>query len=496
MHKIFSKKIPLSKLVIFIFVLLSFGIFLSGCTPSKDKINKAKNLVEDAEALIEQYRFADAVDKYEEAMSVDSGNYSIYKGLASIYMLKNREKDAIETLETGIKKARDKSKLYEMLGQIEMDQNKLDSAEKKLKSAVKEDGDNDDAQFLLAQVYVNKRDFEKARKYLDISKEAGDVYVKSQLLKAVLLGDKTSDAEDILNDIKDIDVDDSSITKDIENYAEILKKMDDLDEDEKSDKYVDVILASGALDLDYEDVVIDLLDKYKEVEEEYWEVHLYLGRSYYMNKDLDKAEEYLSNAEGLNPVDPTASWILGRVYAEKKDESEMVDSYKQAIELAGDSDAVNIRKEFAKLLVENELYTEAEEQYKQLEKDDKKNKADYQLKRAEVLLERDIADKADEVIDNIEYTKLSDEMIAEYNYVKALSFFENGERESAIKWIGDCIKVDEEENGYNAKYYLLKGQILFEQEKEDEAKKVLERAVDMDLGGDVASEAVKVLDRM
>lgn len=473
-------------------VVLISGMLLSGCTPDKEMIARAEALVEEAEGLAAEYRFADAMEKYDEARSVDGGNSDIYTGIAEIYLLKNRNRDAIDVLNKGIEDATNASEVYALLGKICLEEKDIDGAVSNLKKSVSSDKNNYSARYLLALAYVNSTDFEEARKYLDVPEDAGEYYVRAQLLRAVLLSRNIDDADKQLDNLAGFDIDDEELSKDVSDYLDMLGEISDLDEEESSDKYIDVILAEGALSAGYEAVTIDLLQKYADIEEEYWEVYLYLGHAYYLSEEYEKAEETLLNAGTLNPVDHLGPWLLGRVYVEMSEENKMVDSYLRAIELSPEEERIDIRREFAGLLLVGGNYVEAEEQYTSLKSEDGENKSEYEIHLAELLYNRDRIDDAEAILDEVDQVSLNDDLTAKFYYVKASVYFESGDRESAKKWIEESISLDDKNSGY----YLLLGQILFEEEVMDNSREALERAVDLDLDGVVSTDAVKLLDRI
>jgi len=473
-------------------IVLVFAVFLSGCAPDKEMLARAEGLVEDAEDLVGEYRFADAMEKYDEARTVDSGNVDIYTGIAEIYLLKNRQNDALDVLSKGVEDSRNSSEAYELLGKIFLEDGDSDGALDNLKKSVSRDKDNYSARYMLALAYVNNMDFERAREYLDVPEDSGEYYVRSQLLRAVLLGGNFDDAKEVLDDLSGSDIDDEELSKSVDDYLDMISEVNKLDEEDSSDKYIDVILAGGALSAGYEDITIDLLQKYAEVGEEYWEVYLYLGHAYYLNKEYDNAQKELSIAGTLNPVDYLGSWLLGRVYFESSEENNMVESYLRSIALAPGNEKAAIRLEFAGLLLDAGNYVEAEEQYLALQAEDEGNKNEYEILLAEISYNRDLVDDAGAILDGVDKASLTDDLLARFHWVNASLYFESGDRESAKKWIEESIVLDDK----NPSYYLLLGQILFEDEEFDVSREALERAIDLDLGGDISTSAVKLLDRI
>ncbi len=474
-------------------LLFSFSIILSGCSPSDEDISKSQQLHEEGDSLVAEYKFGEAMDKFEEALQVYEGNSSVYGSMAEVYVMKNRPQDALEVLTAGIDKSSNNSDLYRLKGQILLEQGKIDDAIEALSEALDEDSENEDARYYLALAHTNKKDFEKSREYLDMDKFVqGDTYAKAALLKAVILQTQVEDAEAVLDGIDTGKVDDERILSDVNAYNETLKYLGEVDKEELSDKYRDVILAKGALEADIEDAALDLLEKYKDLEEEYWEVYFYLGQAYYLDDELDQAEAYLENSAALNPASSMSPWMLGRVYYKKDDIDKAEENYLRAIELAETEKRILIREELAGVAFETDNFSLADEQYQALIEENSQQLNDYYLERVFIAYERGLYEDMDELLEKIDTSQLDDSSLARFYYFKSASKLQAGDRTEAVKWIEDAIELDNK----SAAYYLLYGQILFEDENTEEARKHFERAVDLDLSGEVSPEAMKFLDRI
>lgn len=474
-----------------ILLVLSFSVFLSGCGVSQEKIDEADKLTEEAEDLTEDYQFADAMNKYEEAVKLNDEDEDIYKGIAEIYLLKNRESDALEVLNTGIERT-DADALYALRGKLHFTEDDFDAAIEDLKKALEKNNGNSIARYYLAFSYVNEGDFEKARKYLDLDRISDDeIKAEAAILKAVVLRTQTAQAREILEDVNKENLSDQTIQK-VNKYLDTLDYLEQITQEELTDKYKDIILAKGAIELSIEEVAIDLLEKYIETDEEYWEVHLYLGQAYYLNDDIRKSKDFFNESVSLNPGSYLSPWMLGRVYYKEDNIDKFEESYLRSIELASVEERVPIRDEFARLAFENERYSVADEQYEKLAEEDAELKDMYLLKRAEIAYQRGLIEDMEEIISRVETSQMSDENLAQYYYYKSVLALELGEKEEALKWIEDAVALDNK----SATYYLLYGQILFEMDRNEEAEKYFQDAIDYDLTGDVSSKALKFLDRI
>lgn len=480
------------KIASFVGIVLICGFLLSACGPSQEAQSAAEQLVSDAQELVAEHRYADALKKYDEARDTDDGNVDIYVGIAEIYLLKNRESDAVEMLEEGIEKSRKPSDAYMVRGRIALEDGEIEEAITYLRNAVSKDKKNYEAKYLLADSYVDNDAFDNARSEVDVSDEGGDWYVRAQLLKAILIADDVEASREVMDDLEGVDIQDDDLSDQVDGFIEVLNTIDDLNEDESTPEYLDVLISYGALTADHENIAIERLSEYIDEGSEYWEVYLYLGRAYYMNGDLERAEELLSDAGLLNSTDPLGPWILARVYVELGQDTEMETQYKRAIALSEDDQRVEIRLEYTDVLLEKGLYAGADDQIDLLEAEDSDNTNSYQLLRVQSLIDREVYDDADDVLDEMEVSGLSDDLLAVYSWAKASALYGLGDREEALQWIEDAIEID----SADARFYLLEGQIHFQLGDEDTAKISLERAVDLDLEGEVSAEATKILDRL
>lgn len=475
-------------------LLAASGVFLSGCMPSDEQVDAANDLINEAQELFVAQQYAEALQKYEEARLQDDGNVDVYTGIAAIYLLKNRIDDAKDVLEVGVERSREPGEGYVYLGRIALDENNAELAVSYMRTASNSNKEDYEARYLLAEAYVENGDFGKAEKTLDIPEEAGDWYVRSKYLQAVLLRDDVDEARKEIEAALSVEIVDDDLEDMVDSYYELLDDVEELIDEDATPEHVAVTLSYGALLGGYEDVVIDSLEDYASDNEEYWDLHLYLGRAYYMNGEIGKAKEQLTEAVALNPVDPYGPWYLARILVEEGSDTDAQDMYSRAIGLAEAEEKDEIRLEYVDVLMDMGQYASAEDQIRVLEdaaeEDDVRN--GYTLMRVESLLERELFSQATEILEGMDDEALSDELQAEYLWMLGVIAFNSGDRSLARSDIERALEL----NDFNPKYYLLLGQIQFEDGDSEGAQVSLERAVDLDLDGKVSVEAVKVLDRI
>jgi tetratricopeptide (TPR) repeat protein len=472
-------------------ILVGLGYYFLFMLPSREERLQADDLVETAEDFVSQKHFAEAVEKYREAEDLDPGNHRIYIGIGNIYLQKNRESDAIEVLQVGVNKARSDSEVNQLLGKIYLDNGDYSRAIFFFDNAIKSDKDNEEAKYLMAVAKVGAGNISDAKEYLDISQDDYNLYAKAKLLEAMLEKDDVNSAEDLLDDLDRSDLDEN-IADQIDFYLDVIDQIDDTEKEFKTDVYVAVMVSRGALFSGFEDLVISMLSEYEEEYDLYWELNLYLGHAYLLKDNYDKALEYLQQAYSLNPVDYKGTWLLARAYLGADNDTEMVAYYDKAILLADDQEELDVRREYFDVLLSEQQYARAEEQLDEIIAGDEDESYYYNIVWADSLLDRGLNNKVEEQLNVLDFDEISNSLKPEYYYLQAGVEYGNADWDKALASIESSIELDDN----LAKYRLMKGLILYELGRDEEAESELERAIDLDLVGDVSAEAVKTLDRI
>ncbi|MDD3661744.1 MAG: tetratricopeptide repeat protein [Candidatus Dojkabacteria bacterium] len=481
--------------VILVITVAAVGIwYYTQRLPSEADVVAAQELISFGREKEDDLRFAEAVTAYTQAQKRDPGNADSYTGIAAIYILKGRPNDARNVLLSGIEQARQASPVYLALGELYLEEGEVDQALVYFKKAVSSDRSNHEAQYRLAEGYVEAGAFDDARDELDIPEDAGEWHVRAILLDAIL-EEEIDGAASILDSLDDEllgEDENTEIADTVSMYRNLLDRVLELEEDERSDIYVDTIRSFGALTAGFEDVVIDRLEPYAEDAQEYWDLHLYLGTAYMQNGDTENAASHLTLAVSLNPGDYSGPWLLARVYGEMGEDNKMIEQYERAVALAPEEDRVTVRREYVDVLMENGQYAKADEQLLLLVSSDEDRAAVYSLLRVEGLLEKEKYEDAQALIDEIDDSGLSTMLTARYAWSRAVILFRTGDRQEAMEWVESALSADPTQ----ASYHLIKGQIAFESGDMVVAQESLERAIDLDLDGEVSAEAVKILDRI
>ncbi len=483
-------KDPFRLLSTFLLIVIC-SVLLSSCEASSENKAKAESLVKDAQSAAQDSRFSDAIKKYDEARLLDSQNPDIYVGVSSIYIKKNRLGDSRKFLNSAPKEIKDNAKILAAQGNVEFLDKKYDKAESYLENALRQNKSDYDAKYLLALTYENENEFQKALNLLNLPDSAGDTFIKSKILKTALLKDNVTAAREELALAKAVTTTDATLTATLDRYDKALVRTTQIPTVEQSPKYTAAILASEMLSAGYEDAALDMLKDFK-TEEDYWEAVLYLGWGNLMNGNYDDANQYLTKASLINPADYVSQQLLCRTFYNQQNFSSMASACDRAVLLAPAANKTTLMLEYANLLEEVKRITEADTQYKALIKTDKANTSKYTIKRIELLLKQNLVNDAKTLAATIQSTTLPTALIPEYDWVMAWISLEEENTNQATTWINDAISKSKLE----PKYRLLLGKIYFQAGKNQEAKKALEKAVDLDLQGSVTAEAIQLLDRI
>lgn len=106
----------MSKKILFLVLCITFCSFmLSGCS-------KTKKLMEEANALVEEKEYEEAIELYEEALELDEKDEEIYLSLADAYLKMNDYAKAMDIVEEGLD---------------EIDSDKLESKKKSINRKIK-----------------------------------------------------------------------------------------------------------------------------------------------------------------------------------------------------------------------------------------------------------------------------------------------------------------------------------------------------------------------
>lgn len=452
-----------SKIPLYIAVFLFALFFLTGCT-SPEKVTRSEEFVEKGQEAYENREYKKAVDKYIEALDIYPSNVDAYLGLMDIFVDKGFVEEAQELAEQAGMRLDDEeaSRVYAMLGSLYYEQGNYEEAREAYENA----RDCEEGRIGLARVNIQLRDIDEAKRALRGRGETAEFF----LLNAYLTLDDWEKGEEILGDL-----DSSEMSDDLERRVSRLEEFYDIDDDDVL--YKNVSLAGEYINGGYPYLAISFLREQDDIDQ-YPDGQYFLGKAYLNYGDYEKAIEKLNNAMLLDIDEDDLYLALARAYVLNDDVNSSLDFY--------DLIASDVLEEYIGVLVENEMFDKADSVLSKLEESFLVN-----LMIAKVYYESEDLEKMSGMLDKLdEETNLTQHETEQLKRFKLLYEIENIEDENEVEGMIDRYSVFDR---YNPEVYLFKGKLSIHREDIPEAKEHLERAIELDLQGDVAQEASELL---
>jgi len=136
--------------------------FITGETDTTD----ANALLKEAEYFYEYQAYDLALENFNRALKLDSGNSYPVLGMADCYMALNDTSNAISVLENQLKRNKNDDVILSTLGEIYLWKEDFNKAEKLLVEAAELYDYTPNILFNLSQVYIGKKEYKKALEYI------------------------------------------------------------------------------------------------------------------------------------------------------------------------------------------------------------------------------------------------------------------------------------------------------------------------------------------
>lgn len=460
--------------------------------PKKD-VNLASQYLNSGKDLYEQQKYSESVFDFQKALAEDPDQVEAYTMIAKIYLMKNRADDALSILDTA----------QENLGK-----NNKDIA--LLKGQVYEDAKNDlataipyyetglaDNHLLLAKKYLQNNQVDDASGLLAKVDSGNNDYNEANLLLAYINVLDFSKASEYIDKVNFTGVTDATdLQSAVDELKSILENALEKKEDE-SQVASYTSLGYQILNQGYYYLSIPVFEKVTKDLDEYWAGHLYLGYSFMKTNQLDQAEKQLKTALDRKADSYEAYSFLGELYTIKNNQQDALDAYQKAVTLNPDSEGVLY--DYAKVLRKFGITTKAEQVYRSLDKYDKSdNWIDYRLELADLYI-NDLKqfEKSRKVAEDLidEWSGFADAspvLRARIYEVYGWSYYKLNDLETAAT----NLKLALAEDKTSAQIYYDLGKIFKDGQQIEQAKNYLERAIDLDLEGNVSPLAQKELDQI
>jgi tetratricopeptide (TPR) repeat protein len=466
-----GKNIMKSRIPLYIFVFLFSLFFLTGCT-SEENIAISEGLVEEGLELYEERYYTKALDKFVEALEKYPSNFQAYVGLTDVLLDKGWLDEAEDLAnEASIRvNGSEAATIYSMVGGKYYGEGQYEKAKEMYEKAVNYDGEYEESRIGFAQPNIQLGEISAARKALGNKGESDEFLLLSSFLTL-------DDWEEGLKKVREIK--DDELRKRLEEIHEIV------DDDAL---YKNTSLAGEYINAGYPFLAIELLNKQSDDIEQYPDGQYFLGKAYLDYGDYESAIEKLNMAIMLDMDDDDLYVNLARAYAFGDDIEKALETY----EIILSPSVADIVGEYVNVLLENDMTNRAERTLKSLLEDEDSFKLNILLMKVhyeqnELISMGEILEKLDEK------TNLSQSETRDLTRYKLLHAVEDIENISEIEVLIERFSVFDR---FNPELYLFTGKLLKHQEENEEAQEAFERAIELDLEGNITDEAKDLLASM
>ncbi|MBN2016015.1 tetratricopeptide repeat protein [Candidatus Dojkabacteria bacterium] len=480
-------------LVFIISFLLIGGVIYYLATKDKGSEVPASYYIEEAEKLLKDRYYSEALEQYKLAINADPSNTDSYISAAEIYVLKSKDQEAVELLKNGETIVANPDKVHHKIGKVLFDNNDLTGALEYLEKAHEENPQNWQCTIDLTKLYSyfpDKKDsmLEALNK---INKDDNQGYGWRNYYLAILSYDDSSKTIEYLEEVSQIT--EGELKTKITNFLEVAKKVQSDPDDIVQNS---TLIAYEIISAELYQTAIPLLEKIISENDEYYAAYMYMGICYIHMNDLDKAREQLEKANNVDPEQIQPLVFLAQVFTRQNNQKDAIDTFEKALNIEKDSEEV--RLDYARTLFSFELYTQASLEYKELIDLNTDNLFLYKIELAKIEIDhlenpQEGLTIIKEVVEDWEGFQSADKSTkAQALDTLGWAFSKNGEKDNAIKYLKQSLESDP---AFASAYYHL-GIIYAEIGNYSEAKVNFERAIDLDLEGMISSKASSELEKL
>jgi tetratricopeptide (TPR) repeat protein len=477
-----------------IVLLIGVGFYIVQ-RESKKSASQTTSLdyIKEGDTYLSKKEYSKALEQYKLAINTDPTYAESYIKASDIYILKSNDSEALDLLQKGIPYVVNPDEIYSRIGIILFDQEDIQGAVDALEKSQAINPHNPKSAKNLIKAYIyfpEKKD--KAitiLSELDISGSEDDLW-KNYYLALLSI-------PDTFKVIQYIDTLKFEGQTDIEvNIKSLQDTVHTIQANPDNKIKNNALFAYELIKAEFYPIALPLLDEIISENDEYYASYMYEGICYLQMKNYDKAVERLSKATVIAPTELQPWIFLAESYVLSNNQQLAIESYEQALAL--DKTQEQVQYDYAKTLVHFGLYTQAKLEYKKLIELKNTNEMKYKIELS--LIDLDYGNEieegfqnAKEVVDNWDGFQTSEKSFrAEALDALGWAFDKKGEKDNALKYISEARDIDP---SFALAYYHL-GYIYVKIENFSEAQMNLERAIDLDLTGDVSAKARIELDHL
>jgi tetratricopeptide (TPR) repeat protein len=459
--------------------MLVIPIFLTGC--------KKAEVVEDEHykrglSQLERYEYSLALQSFKTSINTNPSNTDSYLKSSEILQRKGDQDGALSILENGKDFVADKSQVFSALGDIYLKKRDYQNAEENYKKAVN-NGAGVDEKANLAKVLVITGKHDEAQNILSQHLSQDDEH-KSRL-GFLLASLQAQDFDKAINTIDSL-----GLKLDAHYNLQQLKAELITARDSDENKIEDLMRISFVIiDSKEYPFALHLLESVIAENEYYHGGQLYSGFVNLKLEEYDKAKQFFLTANELKSSDINTHKFLAQTYLNLNEQKNSFDTYGTLTSLSPNDP--EIRRDYANVLISENLLDKAVVQAQKLAElePEPQNK----LFLAQIYLDLGEFQKAYDLSRNVaeseEIETLSDTVRSQQLIIEGWSLYKIGEKSAGQEILEKSLKL----SNINPYTYFYLGVIYMDTGKPVDAQTSLERAIDLDLKGEITDEAVKLL---
>ncbi|HEC65611.1 MAG TPA: hypothetical protein ENI23_09965 [bacterium] len=466
----------------FFILFLIAPILLAGCKKSgtpEDENYKA------GVVHLETFEYSLAIQKFKDSINQNPSNTDSYIQAADILQRKGDLDEALLVLNNGIDFAEEAWKLLQKTGDIYMTKKDYVQAEDNYRKSLNRGGDWKSAVGLSKSLVLQQK-YEDAESILRSHKtDDSEGRVRLGYLLAALQS-------------KDFDLSLETITSLGTNLAEdeLLNNLNNAltaakeSEENKIEDYMNIaFVIIGGGDFEF---AFHLLEEVILENEYYHGGQLYSGYVYLKIEDYGKSKDFLLTALQLNSSDVDTLKFLAQTYLGLNEQKNAVDIYLSLLALSPND--TEIKRDYIEALITSDSMEKAKEQAAALVNLDPS--IENRVLFAEILVELgdfDGAGKQLELAREVEeFESIAGALKAKHMILEGWTLYKKGEKALGLELLEDSLKLT---SSSPLSYFYL-GIIYKDTGKSVDAKTSLERAIDLDFDGDIASQATTILNSL
>ncbi len=462
-------------------ILIGVALYIYFKPTSQQDLDEYKQIVKQADTYYDQNLYAQALYNYTLATEKVSSEYDAFAGIVKVLGDKGQNNQALEIIEksTGKLSLSDRSKLYTLLANRYYELGDYKSAQDIYTKAIL-GVDNKPARLGLAKTYIKRGEIDKVEKYLELKDTSSSQYFESKLINAFLKLTNTTQAKNEIKDLKETVVsDDENVVAIHDSYLAALNSVGD-------DKlFASAYLSGEFINAGYPYLAIKSLEPIKEEMVDYPDGLYFLGRAYFDFGNHSSAVDVLNDALNLGSYTSEIYTLLAKAQYIQGDLDLAISSFEKAVTFSTSTEKDGIVYAYVDMLLSEEQYSKAKSAIALADQDE----FETQMRLTEISYAQREFGKMQLYLSKIEKLTMTDLQKKEYLAQKIVYETENDQIALARESLKELSDLDRN----NPQYYLLLGKLEMSENNVDQAKVAFEKALDLDLVGDVTNSARKLL---